>query len=149
MTQGGASTGARLFEAAGGRGVRPRDTRAGVLIVDDSASFRRAARDVVSATPGFVAIAEASSGEEALRALESIDPCLVLLDVKMGGIDGIETARRITARYPRPTVVLVSVEDPASLQPRVESSGAAALVDKRDFGPALLTTLWATHGPGE
>ena len=117
-----------------------------VLIVDDSAPFRRAARAVVEATPGFVAVGEAASGEEALLAMNDLDPCLVLLDVSMGGIDGIETARRITAEYPGPTVVLISVNDPAPLSSKVQTCGAVALVDKRDFSPALLADLWATHG---
>ena len=119
----------------------------GVLIVDDSASFRRAAHAVIAATPGFVALGEAASGEEALLLMNDLDPSLVLLDVTMGGIDGIETARRITAAYPRPTVVLLSVNDPARLPSEVETCGAVAFVDKRDFRPALLADLWATHGP--
>jgi DNA-binding NarL/FixJ family response regulator len=120
----------------------------GVLIVDDSAPFRQAARAVVAATPGFVTVGEAASGEEALLAMEDLDPGLVLLDVTMGGIDGIETARRMTAAYTRPTVVLVSVNDPARVPSEVEACGAVAFVDKRDFRPALLTDLWATHRPG-
>jgi DNA-binding NarL/FixJ family response regulator len=119
----------------------------GVLIVDDSAPFRRAARAVIAATSGFVTVGEAASGEEALLAMEDLDPSLVLLDVTMGGIDGIETARRITAAYPRPTVVLVSVHDPARLPSEVESCGAVAFLDKRDFSPARLADLWATHRP--
>jgi two-component system, NarL family, invasion response regulator UvrY len=119
----------------------------GVLIVDDSPVFRRAARDVIAATPGFVAVGEASSGEEALLAMQDLDPSLVLLDVSMEGIGGIETARQITAVYPRPTVVLISVTEPARLPSKVEGCGAVALVDKRDFRPRLLADLWASHGP--
>jgi DNA-binding NarL/FixJ family response regulator len=117
------------------------------MIVDDSAPFRRAALDVVAATPGFVAVGEAASGEEALLAVEGLDPCLVLLDVSMGGIDGIETARRMTAAYPHATVVLVSVNDPARLPSEVATCGAVAFVDKRDFRPAVLADLWAAHRP--
>ncbi len=126
--------------------ARRQESVVGVLIVDDSAPFRRAARDVVAATPGFVAIGEAASGEEALRAMEELDPSLVLLDVTMGGIDGIETARRITTSYPGPTVVLVSVSDPSRLPSKVNGCGAVALVDKRDLRPGLLADLWACHG---
>jgi two-component system, NarL family, invasion response regulator UvrY len=118
----------------------------GVLIVDDSAVFRHAAREVVAATPGFVAVGEAASGEEALRTMEDLDPGLVLLDVSMDGMDGIETARRITAVYPRPTVVLISVMDSARLPSKAGGCGAVACVDKRDFRPALLAELWASHG---
>ena len=119
-----AGSGESAFEAAA----------VGVLIVDDSAPFRRAARAVVAATPGFMVLGEAASGEEALLAMKDLDPCLVLLDVTMGGIDGIETARRITAAYPRPTVVLVSVNGcPARLTSEVGTCGAVAFVDKRDL----------------
>ena len=140
-------TEAAAARSAGGGEAALDAAAVGVLIVDDSAPFRRAARAVVAATPGFVAVGEAASGEEALLAMEDLDPCLVLLDVSMGGIDGIETARRITARYARPTVVLVSVNDPARLPSEVESCGAVAFLDKRDFSPARLADLWATHRP--
>jgi DNA-binding NarL/FixJ family response regulator len=141
--------GASLVEAPRSAGSEARAPTAAVsvLIVDDSAPFRRAAQAVVEATPGFVAVGEAASGEEALLAMEDLDPWLVLLDVSMGGIDGIETARRITAAYPRPTVVLISVNDPDQLSSNVRTCGAVALVDKRDFRPALLAELWATHRP--
>lgn len=150
MTEAGATNGgARVVETprSAGSVATPVKAAVSVLIVDDSAPFRRAAGAVVTATPGFVVVGEAASGEEALHAMEDLDPCLVLLDVTMGGIDGIETARRITAQYPRPTVVLISVNDPASLSSKVRTCGAVALVDKRDFRPALLADLWATHRP--
>jgi DNA-binding NarL/FixJ family response regulator len=120
----------------------------GVLIVDDSELFRRTARDVIAATPGFVTVGEAGSGEEALERMKGLDPGLVLLDVTMGGIDGIETARRITSAYRRPTVVLISVKEPARLPSTVEGCGAVALVDKRDLSPSLLSGLWDRHGKG-
>jgi two-component system invasion response regulator UvrY len=120
----------------------------GVLIVDDSELFRRTARDVIAATPGFVPVGEATSGEEALETMKGLDPGLVLLDVTMGGIDGIETAHRITSVYPRPTVVLISVKEPDQLPSTVAECGAVALVDKRDLSPALLSDLWDKHGDG-
>ena len=72
----------------------------GVLTVDDQPLFRSAAAAVVDATPGFEAVGEASSGEEALRLSSELRPDLVLLDVRMPGIDGIETARRLAATRP-------------------------------------------------
>ena len=70
----------------------------------------------------------------------------MLLDVIMGGIDGIETARRITTAFPHPTVVLISVSDPTRLPSKITGCGAVALVDKRDLRPGLLADLWASHG---
>jgi DNA-binding NarL/FixJ family response regulator len=122
-----------------GNGVR-------VLTVDDQAVFRRVARDVIAATPGFQAIGEAKTGEEALTAVDRLHPELVLLDVRMSGLDGIEAARLITAAHPETVVVLISVEDPDEFAQAARSSGAAALVRKQDFGPALLRSLWAAHG---
>lgn len=117
-----------------------------VLTVDDQAAFRGAARAVIEATPGFRPVGEAASGEEALRLLDDVAPGLVLLDVRMPGLDGVETARRIAARDVHPVVVLVTAEDAGALPPDVSRCGAAAVARKQDFGRRLLTELWAEHG---
>jgi two-component system invasion response regulator UvrY len=118
----------------------------GVLTVDDQAVFRRVAHDVIAATPGFRPIGEAEGGEAAVAAVEQLHPQMVLLDVRMPGVDGIEAARRITAAHPETVVVLISVEDPEQFGPAADSCGAATLVRKQDFSPTLLRTLWAAHG---
>jgi two-component system, NarL family, invasion response regulator UvrY len=118
----------------------------GVLLVDDHAQFREAARDLVEATPGFRSLGEASSGEEALRLVEELDPALVLLDVQLPGMSGIETARSITSVQPHPTVFLVSIDDLADQPASVASCGAATFVRKRDLRTGALTELWAEHG---
>jgi CheY-like chemotaxis protein len=64
----------------------------------------------------------------------------------MPGIGGIEAARRITTAHPGTVVVLVSIADPDEVSHAARGSGAAALVRKQDFGPALLRSLWTMHG---
>jgi DNA-binding NarL/FixJ family response regulator len=118
----------------------------GVLLVDDHVQFRRAARDLVEATPGFESLGEAASGEQALEMLENLDPGLVLLDVRLPGMDGIETARSITSAARHPTVFLVSIDDLADPSATAESCGAATFVRKRDLCGATLRALWAQHG---
>jgi DNA-binding NarL/FixJ family response regulator len=118
----------------------------GVLIVDDQPFFRSAARDVVGALPGFHAVAEASSGPEAVAAVGELRPELVLLDVRMPGMNGIEAARRIKAGHPGTVVVLISIEDIAGVPSTARTCGAVALIRKQDFGPAVLRELWAVHG---
>jgi two-component system, NarL family, invasion response regulator UvrY len=118
----------------------------GVLTVDDQAVFRQVANDVIAATSGFEPLGDAHSGEEALTAVERLHPELVLLDVRMPGIGGIEAARRITADHPGIVVVLITIEEPDEFSQAARSCGAAALVRKQDFGPALLRKLWTTHG---
>src|SRR5438094_4689452 len=66
-----------------------------VLIVDDQAPFRNAARTVVGLTPGFAVVGEASSGEEAVELASRLDPDLVLMDINLPGINAIEAVRRI------------------------------------------------------
>ena len=79
-----------------------------VLIVDDQAPFRRAARAVVTATPGFEVVGEAESGEEAVEMVDALSPGLVLMDINLPGINGIEATRRITAAHPGAVVMLLS-----------------------------------------
>ena len=72
----------------------------GVLIVDDQAPFRDVARTVVALSPGFDVVAEAASGEEAVAAVAERHPQLVLMDINLPGINGLEATRRITDAQP-------------------------------------------------
>jgi two-component system invasion response regulator UvrY len=120
-----------------------------VVTVDDQAVFRSVAREVVEATPGFEPAGEAASGEEALQLVEAVRPQLALVDVRMPGMDGVETARRLSAAHPKLVIVLISLEDPKSIPSNAAESGAVTFVRKQDFKPALLRSLWGAHGPEE
>ena len=117
-----------------------------VLTVDDQAVFRRVADDVIAATIGFEAVGEAECGEEAVAAAAQLQPDLVLLDLRMPGIGGIEAARRITAANPDTVVVLITIQEPDEFSDAARGSGASALVRKQDFGPDLLRRIWSEHG---
>jgi DNA-binding NarL/FixJ family response regulator len=117
-----------------------------VVTVDDQAVFRAVAYDVIEATPGFEAVGEADCGEEGLALVDELRPQLVLLDVRMPGMDGIETALRIKSAHPSTVVVLISIDDAPNLPAEVMESRADALVQKQHFGPGMLRGLWAKHG---
>lgn len=114
--------------------------------MDDQEVFRRIADDVIAATDGFEAVGEAGSGDEALEAVRRLSPDLVLLDVRMPGLDGIEVARRIVASRSDVVVVLISIDELADLPSTAELGDAVPLVRKQDFGPRLLRQLWAENG---
>ena len=118
-----------------------------MLAVDDQEIFRRAAHSLIAATPGFEQVGEAASGAEALELAADLEPDLALVDVRMPEMDGIETARQLTAVHPDVTVVLISLEEVPELPSSVNSVGAAAHVRKQDLSPRKLTELWADHGP--
>jgi DNA-binding NarL/FixJ family response regulator len=119
-----------------------------VLIVDDQPPFRAVARTVVRLAPGFEVAAEAETGEEAIELARSERPALVLMDINMPGINGIEATREITTRRPETVVVLLSTYDAESLPDDASACGAARYVHKEDFSPSLLADVWAEVGGG-
>jgi DNA-binding NarL/FixJ family response regulator len=116
-----------------------------VMVVDDVTSFRRVARAVIDATPGFRWVREAASGAEALAYVDELHPNLVLLDVRMPDMGGIEAARRLHQAHPETVIVLISLDELPDTAP-VTLCGAAAFVRKQDFGTGMLRRLWDLHG---
>jgi len=118
----------------------------GVLVVDDQAPFREAARAVLERVKGFELVGEAESGEQATELVDAVHPALVLMDINMGGISGIEAARRITTAHPDVMVVLLSTYRVEDLPDDVRTSGAAAYVHKEDLSGRVLRRLWDEGG---
>ncbi len=117
-----------------------------MLLVDDQAPFREAARAVLERVKGFELVGEAESGEEATEMVDEVHPELVLMDINMGGISGIEAARRITTAHPEVMVVLLSTYRVEDLPEDVRTSGAAAYVHKEDLSGRVLRRLWDEGG---
>jgi pilus assembly protein CpaE len=112
-----------------------------VLAVDDQTAFLAVMRMVVTAVPGFEVVAEAGSGEQAVAAASEMRPDIVLMDVDMPGVGGIEAARRIKDLRPETFVILVSATHPDDL-PADAATRADEVIWKPDLRPALLNRLW-------
>jgi len=113
-----------------------------VLLVDDQAPFLRAMSAVVEETAGFEVVGEAASGEESLAAAVELLPDLVLMDVNLPGMDGVEATRRLREGQSPPVVLLLSTYDEDAGGHFVAECGASAYVTKSAFGPDRLRKAW-------
>jgi DNA-binding NarL/FixJ family response regulator len=114
-----------------------------VLIVDDQEPFRLAARMVVEATDGFEVVGEAATGEESIEMARELDPDLVLMDVNLPGINGLDATRRILETSNRQVILLLSTYEEEEYAPRAAECGASAYIPKSSFGPDRLAEAWA------
>jgi two-component system, NarL family, invasion response regulator UvrY len=113
-----------------------------VLVVDDQTPFRRAMTAVCSMTHGFEVVGEAESGEEAVETAASTHPDVVLMDINLPGINGIEACRQILAAQDS-VVILLSTYSREDLPSDAQDSGALAYVHKEELSPNVLEDLWA------
>lgn len=115
-----------------------------VLIVDDQEPFRMAARMVVESTDGFEVAGEAETGEDSVTMARELAPDLVLMDVNLPGIDGLDATRQILRDgSDRVVVLLLSTYEEEEYAPRAAECGAAAYIPKAVFGPDRLESAWA------
>lgn len=114
-----------------------------VLVVDDQQPFRGAARALLAQCPQFELVGEAASGEEAVNLAPRLRPTLVLMDLNMPGMGGIEATRRLLQVHRDVVVVLCSTYSTADLPAEATTCGARAYVDKGDLAPEVLTRVWA------
>ena len=119
-----------------------------VLLVDDHEMVRRGVRAFLETRPDITVVAEAESGEEAVRLAAEHAPDVALMDLIMPGMDGVEATRRLTARSPRTNVVmLTSYHDDEHIFPAIRA-GALSYVLK-EVGPEELADAVRKAAAGE
>ena len=118
-----------------------------VLIVDDQEPFRMAARMVVEATDGFEVAGESETGEAAVDMARDLNPDLVLMDVNLPGINGLDATRQILKESDSVIILLLSTYEEAEYAPRAAECGAAAYIPKSSFGPDRLADAWEAAKP--
>jgi DNA-binding NarL/FixJ family response regulator len=112
-----------------------------VLIVDDQDPFRAVARRLVGRVDGWRVVGEAMSGEDAIAQTTELQPGVILMDINLPGISGIEATRRIHRQNPDIAVVLVSSYAAEDLPAEASTCGAAAYISKDRLTPARLRDL--------
>jgi CheY-like chemotaxis protein len=110
-----------------------------VLIVDDLPRTRQSLCALLATWPRLASIQEAPSAEQALDLIEVACPDIVLMDVRMPGMDGLEATRRIKARWPRVKVIVLSLY--AEYSQDATAAGADAFVCKCEPPGRLIAAL--------
>src|SRR5882757_8583211 len=111
---------------------RNEDAMIQVLIVDDLPMVRRGLRMQLMLEPDIEVVGEAASGQEALSLVQQLQPDVVLMDMKMPGMDGLTATRFMQAISPRSAVVILSLYDDAHLKAQALAAGAVAFVGKHE-----------------
>src|SRR5580704_14710058 len=119
-----------------------------VLVVDDQAPFRMAAKAVVRRLGGFELLGDAVNGSEAVALADELRPALVLMDINMPQMNGIEATRQIVAAHPETVVILCSTYDMRDLPADAGSSGAAGYLHKEQLGADYLRRVWEHRDTG-
>ena len=101
-----------------------------ILLVDDHELVRTGFRGILEGDPGIEVVGEAKSGEEALQQVQKLKPDLVLMDINMPGIGGIEATRKIKRLHPGTNVIAVTIHSRAPFPEQLHEAGAMGYVSK-------------------
>ena len=119
-----------------------------ILVVEDFAPFLQFIRSTLAERPDVQVIGEASDGLEAVHRAEELKPDLILLDIGLPTLNGIEAARQIRQLCPESKIIFVSQESDADVVQEALSFGALGYVVKTMAGGELLTAIKAVCGGG-
>lgn len=119
-----------------------------VVVVDDHTLVRRGIVSLLQAQPHLEVVGEASSGEEALRLIPTLHPDVVLMDIGMPGMDGLEVTRRLRAVAPKTKVLILTVHDREDYLFQALRAGAAGYILKGADVADLLSAVQSVHQGG-
>ena len=113
----------------------------GTLIVDDDAGFRQRVKQLLASEPDIEIIGEAADGREAILRAGELEPDLVLMDVRMPGMNGVDATRQLKAEMPQLKVIMLTIFDLQEYREAAKASGASGYVIKKsliqDLVPAI------------
>jgi DNA-binding NarL/FixJ family response regulator len=121
--------------------AEPQDIR--ILLVDDHPLVRRALRDILEKEPDFHVIGEVGNGEEAVAMTEEHRPDIVIMDISMPVMNGVEATKRIKASNPLTAVLILTVHTDVETIFSILHGGASGYLVKSIFGPEVIHTIRA------
>ena len=119
-----------------------------ILIVDDHAPVRTLVRAIVAREPDLQVVGEAGDGAEAIRLTHALRPDIIVLDVAMPRVNGLDALRRIKAAHPETKVVIVTMHSEDAYREAAEEGGADAFLVKKTLTTTLLPTIRRIDGAG-
>ena len=114
-----------------------------VLLVDDHAMVRQGLRAILDHYPDLFIIGEAADGREAVSMATRRTPDVIIMDINMPRMDGIEATKRIKKEHPETVIIAVSVNDTPQVRESMQHAGASAFVSKEEAGERLYETIMA------
>jgi DNA-binding NarL/FixJ family response regulator len=114
-----------------------------ILIADDHGVLRAGLRALLESEPDMQVVGEAADGREALRLVEELRPEILLLDVSMPGIDGIDTARQLKKSHPKTRVLILTMHEDVVLAREALQAGASGYLIKRAVESELISAIHA------
>jgi len=112
-----------------------------ILLVDDHAIVRSGFRRLLEQQPTYQVVAEASDAERAYAVFAELEPDVVVMDLSMPGVSGLDTIRRMVARQPHARILVFSMHEDASLAERAIQLGARGYVTKSSAPETLATAV--------
>lgn len=119
-----------------------------VLIVDDHPFMRRGVQSILHTAPEWELCGEADNGNDAIRLSESLNPEVIIMDISMPGLNGIEATRAIHQSHPDTKVILLTLHEAGELVKSAFRAGARGYILKVDAEKELLKALRVVIGEG-
>ncbi len=112
-----------------------------ILIADDHEIFRRGLRSLLESHPEWEVCGEATDGQEAVEQVKELNPDVVVLDITMPRLNGLEAAQQIRNSAPRSKMVILSQHEPSLMRQAALSAGASAYVTKSEVSRELMIAI--------
>ena len=118
-----------------------------VLIADDHQDYRKVVHDFLDQLPHVIVVGEATDGNDAVRKVENLFPDVVLMDISMPQLNGIEATRIIKQRWPKTKVVIATNHDDPIYRKQAFEARADGFILKSSLKPSLEATFGVSHTP--